>query len=66
MTFGFTLVRTASKTSRPARSMAAALLEGQLDVGLVGGDQRLDDVDDVAAGEVVGFELVGARAAARP
>ena len=42
------------------------LLEGQVDVGLVGGDQRVDHVDDVAAGQVVGFQLVGARARARP
>ena len=29
MTFGFTLVRTASSTSRPARSMAAAVCHGR-------------------------------------
>ncbi len=34
------------------------LLEGQVELGLVGGDDRLDHQGHVAAGQVVGFEAL--------
>ena len=37
-----------------------SLLETQLDVGLVGGDERLHHVNDIASGEVMRFEQVAA------
>ena len=58
ITFGFTDICTASSTSRPARSMAVARLNGHRDVGLVRRDQGVDDADDVAAGQVVGLQVV--------
>src|SRR5690606_20905514 len=36
-------------------------LEGHVDVGLVGRDQRVDDAGDVTAGQIVRFELVDAQ-----
>ena len=57
MTLGFTLVCTASRISRPARSMAVAVCQGKIDAGLAGGDHGVDDALHVAAGQQVAFHF---------
>ena len=66
ITLGITDIFTASNTSRPARSMAAARLKRHRDVRLVRRDHGVHDVDDVAAGQVVGFQIVDGDVAAPP
>ena len=51
-------ILTASKTSRPARSMAAARLNGKRDVGFVRRDHGVDQPHDVAARKIVGLKIV--------
>ena len=59
MTFGLTLVWIASSTLRPGQVDGGGPLPRQRDVGPVGGDQGPDDVRHVAAGQVVGLQVLG-------
>ena len=63
MTFGLTLVvhglEHGLAGAAVARSMAQARLKVERDARFVRGDERLDRVLDIAAGQVVGLEQVG-------
>ena len=65
ITLGFTDIWTASSTSRPARSMAVARLNGRAMLALSAEISALTTLHHVAAGEVVGLEVVD-REIARP
>ena len=56
MTLGYTLVCTASSTSRPARSMAAARSKSRSHARPMSGDDRADHVRHVSAGQVEGLQ----------
>ena len=62
MTLGLTEVRTASSTSCPALGGevdGAGAVPVERDAGLLRGDQRVHGRHDVAAGQVMGLDLVG-------
>ena len=52
-------MRTASSTSRPARSIAAALSKSEVDVGALSGHDGVDHPRHVAARQIVCFEAAG-------